>query len=79
MGPPWWQVGVWARSSTTIGDNLQPGRVYQDSLSAEDYRNQLMDRLDDIPDSRFDALRALEKEKLRVAKMYNNRVKEKSF
>jgi hypothetical protein len=38
-----------------------------------------MDRLDDLPESRLDALRALEKEKMRAAKMYNKRVKEKSF
>jgi transposase InsO family protein len=64
----------------SLGINLQSGRVmYQDSLSAKDYRNQLMDRLDELPESRFEALRELEKEKLRVAKMYNKRVKEKSF
>jgi hypothetical protein len=60
--------------------NLQSGRVMnQDSLSAKDYRKQLMDRLDDLPESRFEALRELEKEKLRVAKMYNKRVREKLF
>jgi hypothetical protein len=64
----------------SLGINLQSGRVmYQDSLPAKDYRNQLMDRLDELPESRFEALRELEKEKLRVAKMYNKRVKEKSF
>jgi hypothetical protein len=60
--------------------NLQSGRVmYQDSLSAEDYRNQLIDRLDDLPEIRFEALRELEKEKLRVAKTYNKRVIKKLF
>jgi hypothetical protein len=64
----------------SLGINLQSGRVmYQDSLPAKDYRNQLMDRLDELPESRFEALRELEKEKLRVAKMYNKRVREKSF
>jgi hypothetical protein len=38
-----------------------------------------MDRLDELPESHFEALRELEKEKLRVAKMYNKRVREKSF
>jgi hypothetical protein len=38
-----------------------------------------MDRLDDLPENRFEALRELEKEKLRVAKMYSKKVKEKSF
>jgi hypothetical protein len=53
--------------------------MYQDSLSAEDYRNQLIDRLDDLPEIRFEALRELEKEKLRVAKTYNKRVIKKLF
>jgi hypothetical protein len=35
-----------------------------------------MDTLDDLPENRFEALRELEKEKLRVAKMYSKKVKE---
>jgi hypothetical protein len=60
--------------------NMQSGRVmYQDSLSAEDYRNQLMDRLDDLLENRFEALRELEKKKLGAAKVYNKRVRENLF
>jgi hypothetical protein len=59
--------------------NLQSGRVmHEDSLSTED-RNQLMDRLDDLPENRFEALGELEKEKLKVARVYNKRVRGKLF
>jgi transposase InsO family protein len=35
-----------------LENNLRSGRVmYQDTLSTEDYRNQLMDRLDDLPEN----------------------------
>jgi hypothetical protein len=39
----------------------------------------MMDKIDEIPESRFRALREIGKEKLRVAKAYNKRVREKSF
>jgi hypothetical protein len=39
----------------------------------------MMDKIDEILESQFRALREIEKEKLRVAKAYNKRVREKSF
>jgi hypothetical protein len=39
----------------------------------------MMDNVDDVAESRFKALRAMEKEKLKVAKAYNKRVRENSF
>ena len=43
----------------------------QNDLSAVDYNNLMMDRIDDVPEERLRALREIEKEKLRVAKAYN--------
>jgi hypothetical protein len=60
--------------------NLQAFRVArQNDLSAVDYTNLMMDRIDDVSEERLKALREIEKEKLRVAKAYNKKVKEKSF
>jgi len=60
--------------------NLQALRVArQNDLSAVDYHNLMMDRIDEVTDERFKALREIEKDKIRVAKAYNKRVKEKSF
>jgi hypothetical protein len=39
----------------------------------------MMDEVEDVPESRFNALREFEKENLKVAKVYNKRVQEKSF
>jgi len=39
----------------------------------------MMDWLDEVADERMRALGEIEKDKLRVAKAYNKRVKEKSF
>ena len=43
----------------------------QNDLSAVDYNNLMMDRIDDVPEKRLRALLEIEKEKLRVAKAYN--------
>ena len=51
----------------------------QNDLSAVDYSNLMMDIIDEVPEERLKALREIEKEKLRVAKAYNKRVREKSF
>jgi hypothetical protein len=60
--------------------NLHAGRVeYQDILSTVEYMDAMMDNVDDVAESRFKALRAMEKEKLKVAKAYNKRVRENSF
>jgi hypothetical protein len=39
----------------------------------------MMDILDEIMESRFQALTEIEREKLQVAKAYNKKVREKSF
>jgi hypothetical protein len=39
----------------------------------------MLNRLDEVSDERVKALGEIERDKLRVAKAYNNRVKEKSF
>jgi hypothetical protein len=60
--------------------NLQTYRVKgQDKLSAEDYAESMLTRIDEIPESRFRALQEIEKEKIRVAKAYNKKVTEKTF
>jgi hypothetical protein len=48
-------------------------------LSAIDYHNLMLDRLDEVSDERMKALGQIERDKLRVARAYNKRVKEKSF
>jgi hypothetical protein len=39
----------------------------------------MLDRLDEVSDESVKALREIERDKLRVARAYNKRVKEKSF
>lgn len=60
--------------------NLQALRVARQSdLSVADYRNLMLDRIDDVSEERLKALRAIEREKLRVAKAYHKKVWEKLF
>jgi hypothetical protein len=60
--------------------NLDALRIArQNELSMVDYHNLMLDRLDEVSDERVKALREIEKDKLRVARAYNKRVKEKSF
>jgi hypothetical protein len=51
----------------------------QNELSAVDYHNLMLDRLDEGSDERIKALGEIERDKLRVPRAYNKRVKEKSF
>jgi hypothetical protein len=51
----------------------------QDSLSAKEYHELMMDKIDDIPESRLKALEEIEREKVKIAKAYNKRVVEKLF
>jgi hypothetical protein len=39
----------------------------------------MMDKNDDVPESRFKTLEEIEKEKIKIAKAYNKHVMEKSF
>jgi hypothetical protein len=60
--------------------NLQACRTLnQDALSAEEYTELMMDRIDDITEGRLRALKEFEREKLQTARAYNKRVREKHF
>jgi hypothetical protein len=48
-------------------------------LSTVDYHNLMLDRLDEVSDERVNALGEIERDKLRVARAYNKKVKEKLF
>jgi hypothetical protein len=51
----------------------------QDSLSAKEYHELMMDKIDDVPKSQFKALEEIEREKVKIAKAYNKRVMENHF
>jgi hypothetical protein len=51
----------------------------QNDLSAVDYYNSMMDNIDEVTDKRIKALKEIEKDKVRVVRAYNKRVKDKSF
>jgi hypothetical protein len=62
--------------------SLQNLRVTRQAhLSAKEYNELMMDKIDDTPESQFKSLEEIEKEKEKVkkAKAYNKRVIEKSF
>jgi hypothetical protein len=44
-----------------------------------DYHNLMLDRLDEVSDERIKALGEIERDKLRVARAYNKKVKENHF
>jgi hypothetical protein len=59
---------------------LQSLRVTrQGSLAAKEYHELMMDKIDDIPESRFKALEEIEMEKIKIAKAYNKHIVEKLF
>ena len=51
----------------------------QNDLSAVDYHDMMMDNIDEVTDKRLKALKEIEKDKLRVARAYNKKVRLKSF
>src|SRR6185503_2195269 len=51
----------------------------QNDLSVVDYHDLMMDNIDEVSDKRLQALRETEKDKLRVARAYNKKVRAKSF
>jgi hypothetical protein len=53
--------------------------AWQNELSGIDYHNLMLDRLDEASEERIKDLDEIERDKLRVARAYNKRVKEKSF
>jgi hypothetical protein len=58
-------------------DALQIAR--QNELSTVDYHNLMLDRLDEVSDERVKALGEIERDKLRVDRAYNKKVKENLF
>jgi hypothetical protein len=60
--------------------NLDALRIArQNELLAVDYHNLMLDRLDEVLDERVKALGEIDRDKLRVVKAYNKRVKEILF
>ena len=53
--------------------------IKQNDLFAVDCHDLMMDNIDEITDKRLKALKQIEKDKLRVARAYNRKVKLKSF
>nr|AAL73570.1 Putative polyprotein [Oryza sativa Japonica Group]AAP51754.1 retrotransposon protein, putative, unclassified [Oryza sativa Japonica Group] len=53
--------------------------IKQDDLSSEDYKTLMGHNLDEVIDKRLKVLEEIEKEKKRVAKAYNKRVRAKLF
>jgi hypothetical protein len=51
----------------------------QNDLSAVMYHNLMMDNIDEVTDVRLKAHKEIEKDKARVARAYNKKVKSKSF
>jgi hypothetical protein len=51
----------------------------QDSLSAKEYHKLMMDKIDNVSESQFNALEKMEREKVKIHKAYNKHVVEKSF
>jgi hypothetical protein len=59
---------------------LQSLRVTgQGSLSAKEYHELMMYKIDDVPESRFKVLEEIEKEKIKIAKVYHKCVMKKLF
>ena len=51
----------------------------KNDLSAVDYHDLMMDNIDEVTDKRLRALKEIEKDKLRVARAYNKKVRIKCF
>ena len=49
------------------------------TFSAIDYYDLMMDNIDEVSDKRMQALKEIEKDKLRVARAYNKKVRAKFF
>jgi hypothetical protein len=55
--------------------DLQSLRVTRHgSLSAKEYHELTMDKIDNVPESRFKVLEEIEKEKIKIAKAYNGKI-----
>ena len=51
----------------------------QNELSPVDFHNLMLDNIDEVTNKRLQTLKAIEKDKARVARAYNKKVKAKSF
>jgi hypothetical protein len=51
----------------------------QNELSTMDYDDLMMNNIDEVSDKRLQPLKEIEKDKIRVARAYNKKVKLKSF
>jgi hypothetical protein len=51
----------------------------QNELSTVDYHDSMMDNIDEVTDKRFQTLKEIEKDKIRVARPYNKKVKLQSY
>jgi hypothetical protein len=60
--------------------NLQTRHITeQDAMSTEDYGMAVMERIDEVHESQLKALEEIEKNKRRVIRAYNKKVKKKPF
>jgi hypothetical protein len=60
--------------------NLGPYRLAtQNNLDAIVYHSLMMDNIDEVTDKRMRVLKEIEKDKVRVARAYNKKVRPKSF
>jgi hypothetical protein len=60
--------------------NLDAYRITkQNDLSVIVYHNLMMDNIDEVTDIRLKSLKEIEKNKARVVRAYNKKVKSKSF
>ena len=51
----------------------------QNDLTVVDYYDLMMDNIIEVSDKRLQALKKIEKDKLRLARAYNKKVRAKSF
>ena len=60
--------------------NLEAYRLTkQNDFSAVDYHDLMMNNIDEVSNKRLQALKEIEKDKFRVARAYNKKVRAKSF
>jgi hypothetical protein len=82
-------ISAWCNQSDSVRSRVWVGgrapcrnqftNMQEINLSTEEYTEAMMDRIDSVLESRFKALHETKREKRRVAKAYNRRVKKKTF
>jgi hypothetical protein len=74
------RVGLWASCCFALGNTIRfKESGLQKDLSSKDYSGLMMDELEDLHMIRLKALENIEKNKMRVARYYNKKVKVKQF